>query len=230
YEDDEPLASDEEYDKLIRELKEFEALYKDKISKDSPTQNIAPTIQSEFHKITHSAKMWSMEDVFDEAELRAWAKRAKCELDFFIEPKFDGASLNLTYENGILISGATRGDGEVGEDITLNVKEISNIPQSIPYKDKIEIRGEVVILKEDFEKINEKRAKDGLSLFANPRNGASGSLRQLDTSITKERNLKFYPWGVGENSLKFSKHSEVMEFIRSLGFLKDDFVYCVKTL
>ncbi|QOR01836.1 NAD-dependent DNA ligase LigA [Campylobacter sp. 2014D-0216] len=230
YEDDEPLASDEEYDKLIRELKEFEVKYPEKIAKDSPTQNIAPTIQSEFHKLAHSAKMWSMEDVFDEAELRAWAKRAKCEFDFFIEPKFDGASLNLTYENGILISGATRGDGEVGEDITLNVKEISNIPQSIPYKDKIEIRGEVVILKEDFEKINEKRAKEGLSLFANPRNAASGSLRQLDTSITKERNLKFYPWGVGENSLEFKKHSEVMEFVRSLGFLKDDFVFCVKTL
>ncbi|EAJ5701758.1 DNA ligase, NAD-dependent [Campylobacter lari subsp. concheus] len=230
YEDDEPLASDEEYDKLIRELKAFETLHQEKISKDSPTQNIAPIIQSEFHKLAHSAKMWSMEDVFDEAELRAWAKRAKCEFDFFIEPKFDGASLNLTYENGILISGATRGDGEVGEDITLNAKEISNIPQKIPYKKKIEIRGEVVILKEDFEKINEKRAKDGLSLFANPRNAASGSLRQLDTSITKERNLKFYPWGVGENSLEFSKHSEVMEFVRSLGFLKDDFVFCVKTL
>ncbi|TXE81715.1 NAD-dependent DNA ligase LigA [Campylobacter peloridis] len=230
YEDDEPLASDEEYDKLIRKLREFEAKYPEKIAKDSPTQNIAPTIQSEFYKITHSAKMWSMEDVFDEAELRAWAKRAKCEFDFFIEPKFDGASLNLTYENGVLISGATRGDGEVGEDVTLNVREIANIPKTIPYKKKIEIRGEVVILKEDFEKINEKRAKDGLSLFANPRNGASGSLRQLDTSITKERNLKFYPWGVGENSLEFSKHSEVMEFVRNLGFLKDDFVFCVKTL
>ncbi|WP_139453827.1 NAD-dependent DNA ligase LigA [Campylobacter armoricus] len=230
YEDDEPLASDEEYDKLIRELKEFEASHKEKIAKDSPTQNVAPTIQSEFYKISHSVKMWSMEDIFDEAELRAWAKRAKCEFDFFIEPKFDGASLNLTYENGILISGATRGDGEIGEDITLNVKEIANIPKIIPYKEKIEIRGEVVILKEDFEKINEKRAKDGLSLFANPRNAASGSLRQLDTSITKERNLKFYPWGVGDNSLKFNKHSEVMEFIRNLGFLKDDFVFCVKNL
>ncbi|EQC3989799.1 NAD-dependent DNA ligase LigA [Campylobacter coli] len=224
YEKDEPLASDEEYDALIRELRVFEEQNKDEISKDSPTQKIAPTIQSEFKKIAHLKRMWSMEDVFDESELRAWAKRARCEENFFIEPKFDGASLNLLYDKGRLVSGATRGDGEIGEDITLNVLEIDNIPKTINYKEKIEIRGEVVILKDDFEKINEKRARLNQSLFANPRNAASGSLRQLDTSITKERNLKFYPWGVGENTLNFTKHSEVMQFIRELGFLKDDFI------
>ncbi|TKX31820.1 NAD-dependent DNA ligase LigA [Campylobacter estrildidarum] len=230
YEKDEPLASDEEYDVLIRELREFEIQNKNDISPDSPTQKIAPVIQSEFKKLAHLSRMWSMEDVFDEEELRAWAKRARCENNFFIEPKFDGASLNLLYENGQLISGATRGDGEVGEDITLNVFEIDNIPKTISYKEKIEIRGEVVILKDDFEKINEKRAQLNQSLFANPRNAASGSLRQLDTRITKERNLKFYPWGVGENSLSFKKHSEVMNFIRELGFLKDDFVKLCKDL
>lgn len=224
YEKDAPLASDEEYDALIRELRAFESANSQLISADSPTQKVAPIIQSEFHKLSHSAKMWSMEDVFDENELRAWAKRAKCEQNFFIEPKFDGASLNLTYDKGELVSGATRGNGEVGEDITLNVREIASIPKRIAYKERIEIRGEVVILKADFDKLNEKRAASGQSLFANPRNAASGSLRQLDTSITKERNLMFYPWGVGENSLKFSKHSEIMEFVRSLGFLKDDFV------
>ncbi|MCE7320490.1 NAD-dependent DNA ligase LigA [Campylobacter coli] len=224
YEKDEPLASDEEYDALIRELSVFEEQNKDEISKDSPTQKIAPIIQSEFKKIAHLSRMWSMEDVFDESELRVWAKRARCEENFFIEPKFDGASLNLLYDQGKLISGATRGDGEIGEDITLNVLEIDNIPKTINYKEKIEIRGEVVILKDDFEKINEKRTRLNQSLFANPRNAASGSLRQLDTSITKERNLKFYPWGVGENTLNFTKHSEVMQFIRELGFLKDDFV------
>lgn len=233
YEKDAPLASDEEYDKLIRELRAFESENESLISKDSPTQKIAPAIQSEFYKIAHSVKMWSMEDVFSEAELRAWAKRAKCENNesaFFIEPKFDGASLNLTYDKGKLISGATRGDGEIGEDITQNVLEIANIPKQIHYDKKIEIRGEVVILKEDFEKINEKRASLGQSLFANPRNAASGSLRQLDTSITKERNLMFYPWGVGENSLSFHTHSEIMDFIRNLGFLKDDFVHICKSL
>lgn len=230
YEKDEPLASDEEYDNLIKELKKFEKENPDLLLKDSPTQKIAPTIQSEFKKNSHLSPMWSMEDVFNEDELKAWAKRARSENNFFIEPKFDGASLNLVYENGKLISGATRGDGKIGEDITLNVLEIDSIPKNIPYLEKIEIRGEVVILKDDFEKINEKRANLNQSLFANPRNAASGSLRQLDTSITKERNLKFYPWGVGQNSLKFSKHSEIMEFVRNLGFLKDDFVRLCKDL
>lgn len=224
YEKDAPLASDEEYDALIRELRAFESANPSLVSANSPTQKVAPSIQSEFHKLQHAAKMWSMEDVFDENELRAWAKRVKCEKNFFIEPKFDGASLNLTYDKGELISGATRGNGEVGEDITLNVREIKSIPKRIAYNERIEIRGEVVILKADFEKLNEKRAAQGQSLFANPRNAASGSLRQLDTSITKERNLMFYPWGVGENSLKFTKHSEIMDFVRNLGFLKDDFV------
>ncbi len=265
YEKDAPLASDEEYDALIRRLREFESANPSLVSANSPTQKVAPSIQSEFSKLKHSAKMWSMEDIFSEAELIAWAKRAKydtissqnsapnslfesknsqnstqnslfSELEsqnsalnsnndtFFVEPKFDGASLNLTYENGELVSGATRGDGEVGEDITQNVRVISSIPQRINYKERIEIRGEILILKADFDELNQRRAASGQSLFANPRNAASGSLRQLDTSITKERNLKFYPWGVGENSLNFKKHSEVMDFVRSLGFLKDDFV------
>ncbi|KAA6226363.1 MULTISPECIES: NAD-dependent DNA ligase LigA [unclassified Campylobacter] len=224
YEKDMPLASDAEYDALIRELKEFESNNKNLINANSPTQKVAPLIQSEFHKIKHLARMWSMEDVFNKDELRAWMKRIKCENDFFIEPKFDGASLNLLYENGHLISGATRGDGEIGEDISLNVFEIENIPKELSYKEKIEIRGEVVILKKDFESLNQKRMSENKGLFANPRNAASGSLRQLDTSITKQRNLKFYPWGVGFNTLKFTKHSQVMEFIRELGFLKDDFV------
>jgi len=230
YEKDSPLASDEEYDALIRELRVFEQKNPSAISALSPTQKIAPSIQSEFHKIKHLAKMWSMEDVFNEQELRAWAKRAKCEQNFFIEPKFDGASLNLVYENGELISGATRGDGEEGEDITLNVKAIENIPQNIPYKGKIEIRGEVVLLKADFELLNEKRKSLNQIPFANPRNAASGSLRQLDVRITKERNLKFYPWGVGHNDLSFMKHSEIMNFVRNLGFLKDDFIKICKDL
>ncbi|TQR33730.1 DNA ligase (NAD(+)) LigA [Campylobacter sp. MIT 99-7217] len=231
YEKDEPLASDEEYDKLIRELRSFEAENPNLKASNSPTQQIAPTIQSEFKKLQHLSKMWSMEDIFDEAELRAWAKRAKAENEaFFIEPKFDGASLNLLYENGKLISGATRGDGQIGEDISLNVLEIENIPKAISYQGKIEIRGEVVILKEDFERLNEQRALNKENLFANPRNAASGSLRQLDTSITRQRKLKFYPWGVGYNELKFNKHSEIMSFIRELGFLKDDFVRLCKDL
>lgn len=226
YNADEPLASDAEYDALVREIKEFEAQNPAQISPNSPTQKVAPAVQSEFKKSAHLAKMWSMEDVFNEAELRAWAKRAKVSetQSFFIEPKFDGASLNLLYENGRLIKAATRGDGAIGEDITQNAFEIESIPKSIAYTERIEIRGEIVMFKKDFNALNEARAKRGENLFANPRNAASGSLRQLDTRITKERHLKFYPWDVGDNSLNFSKHSEVMHFVRELGFLKDDFV------
>lgn len=224
YEADAPLASDEEYDLLVRKLREFEAQNPNKISPNSPTQKIAPQIQSEFKKLKHGAKMWSMEDVFDENELKAWAARLDYDGEFFVEPKFDGASLNLLYENGRLICGATRGDGELGEDISLNVREISSIPKNINYNGKIEIRGEVVILKDDFENLNKRQAELNLKIFANPRNAASGSLRQLDPKITRERNLMFYPWGVGENSLNFTKHNEIMDFVRSLGFLKDEFV------
>ena len=221
YVDDKPLASDEEYDKLLRELKDFESKNESLISKDSPTQYIGSVIQSEFKKIRHLKKMWSMEDVFDEEELRAWAKRARCEKGFFVEAKFDGASLNLLYEDGKLISGATRGDGEVGEDISLNVLEIDNIPKTIAYKGKIEIRGEVLILKDDFEALNESRAKEAQSLFANPRNAASGSLRQLDTSITRARKLKFYPWGVGEHSRLCENLDEVLKAYKELLALRD---------
>ena len=226
---DTPLATDSEYDELIRQIKAYEEQNKDKIDPNSPTQKVAPTIQDDFKKIKHQKRMWSMEDVFDDAELLAWANRAKAlDEEFFIEPKFDGASLNLTYENGKLKSAATRGDGEIGEDVTLNAMVIDSIPKTIPYLDMIEIRGEVVIFKDDFEKINQSRKEQNQSLFSNPRNAASGSLRQLDTSITRQRNLKFFPWGVGQNNLTYQKHSEVMEFVRNLGFLVDDFCHKAK--
>lgn len=224
YESDSPLASDEEYDRLIRELKEFEEQNPSLIAKNSPTQKVAPALQSAFKKSHHLSPMWSMEDIFNFDELESWAKRARCESGFFIEPKFDGASLNLLYENGNLIKAATRGDGAVGEDVTLNALEIDNIPKIISYKERIEIRGEVVIFKEDFEKLNEERIQSEQPPFANPRNAASGSLRQLDVRITGQRKLRFYPWGVGENSLSFTKHSQIMAFVRELGFLKDDFL------
>lgn len=224
YEEDAPLASDAEYDALIRELREFEAANPTLIAAHSPTQKVAPALQSAFKKSPHLSPMWSMEDVFDAAELEAWARRAGCERGFFIEPKFDGASLNLLYENGALIRAATRGDGKVGEDVSLNALEIDNIPKTIPHKDRIEIRGEVVIFKEDFEALNRTRMEQNQPPFANPRNAASGSLRQLDVRVTAQRRLRFYPWGVGAHRLSFSKHSELMNFVRELGFLKDDFV------
>ncbi|MDY5519563.1 NAD-dependent DNA ligase LigA [Campylobacter lanienae] len=225
YTDDNPIASDDEYDALYHKVVEFESQNPNLKAIFSPTNRVGGEILEQFEKIAHKARMWSMEDIFSDDELLAWIERGDKRLQrFFVEPKFDGASLNLTYENGVLKSAATRGDGDIGEDVTNNAKVISSIPFKIPYDGLIEIRGEVVIAKSDFEEINAKRQKDGLSLLANPRNAAAGSLRQLDSSITKSRRLKFYPWGVGANELKFSTHSDMMEFVRSLGFLRDDFV------
>ncbi len=220
---DEPLITDEEYDKLYREVEEYEKRNPNDIIKYSPTQRVGTSIESSFKKAKHLKKMWSMEDVFNEEELKEWLKRVEKSLDnptYFCEPKFDGASLNLIYQNGELKEAITRGDGEIGEDVTQNAKTIKSIPLIIPYKELIEIRGEVVIKKRDFEIINKERFKEGKSLFANPRNASSGSLRQLDSRVTAKRRLFFYPWGIGENSLKGELLSEKMKFIYSLGFLK----------
>jgi len=138
----------------------------------------------------------------------------------YCEPKFDGASLNLIYEGGRLKQAITRGDGVIGEDVTHNAKAISSIPQNINYDKLIEIRGEVLMPKDEFERLNTDRAKKGEQLFANPRNAAAGSMRQLDSSITAKRELVFQTWGVGQNSLKYKKLSDVMDFVYSLGFNK----------
>jgi DNA ligase (NAD+) len=169
--------------------------------------------------------MWSQEDIFDTEELEDWIKRASKVVDrekmqFVCEPKFDGASLNIIYEHGKLKQAITRGDGEIGEDVTVNVKTIQTVPLTIDHKELIEIRGEVVIKKNDFEAINKERLENNEPPFANPRNAAAGSLRQLDSSITAKRKLYFNPWGVGENSLEFENSSEVMAYIHSLGFVK----------
>ncbi len=210
---------------LYKKVETFENEFPDLKVSYSPTNRVGDAVSEGFEKINHKAKMWSMEDIFDDNELLAWLERGeKAGFEFFVEPKFDGASLNLTYENGVLISAGTRGNGETGENVTQNAKVINSIPLQIDYKEKIEIRGEVVIAKSDFDALNDERANSGENLFANPRNAAAGSLRQLDSAVVKSRHLKFFPWGVGENSLNFKKHSEIMEFVRNLGFLKDDFV------
>ncbi|MFW2567577.1 NAD-dependent DNA ligase LigA [Aliarcobacter butzleri] len=221
YKKDNPIATDEEYDKLNREILAYEAKHKDKISLFSPEIRIGSQPLEKFEKASHLSRMWSQEDVFNTQELEDWIKRASkvnTNLEFFCQPKFDGASLNLIYENGILKQAITRGDGTVGEDVTNNAKTIFSIPLEIEEKSLIEIRGEVVIKKADFEKINIERAKNGEQLFANPRNAAAGSLRQLDSNITAKRKLFFNVWGIGQNSLEHKKYSQIMEYIYSLGF------------
>ena len=220
---DDPVTTDEVYDKLYHEVLAYEEENPEHTEKDSPTQRVGDVISNGFKKAPHLSRMWSLEDLFNAADLQKWLdKTAKLSenISFYCEPKFDGASLNLIYENGVLKQAITRGDGVVGEDITQNAKTIRSIPLSIDYKQRVEIRGEVVIFKDEFEKINEERAKLGESLFANPRNAAAGSLRQLDSRITSSRNLVFLPYGIGENEFELALLSERMSFVYDLGFRK----------
>ena len=231
YTDDRPIASDEEYDELYSQAEKFEEQNPELALPYSPTRRIGGAISEGFSKLAHSAQMWSMEDIFDDADLLAWLARGeKGGAQFYVEPKFDGASLNLTYEGGVLISAATRGDGLIGEDVTQNARAIKSVPLQIPYAQRIEIRGETLIAKSDFDALNDERAANGESLFSNPRNAAAGSLRQLDSAIVAKRKLKFIPWGVGEHSLNFALHSQIMEFVRSLGFLRDEFCRICKSV
>jgi len=225
YVDDNPIATDEEYDKLNRAILAYENEHPEHTHPNTPTQRVGGGVLEGFVKAKHLSRMWSQEDIFNTEELEEWIKRAskvvdKEHLTFVCEPKFDGASLNIIYENGKLKQAITRGDGTIGEDVTQNVKTIHSIPLSIDYKELIEIRGEIVIKKDDFEKINQQRLQDGEPPFANPRNAAAGSLRQLDSAITAKRKLFFNVWGIGENALEFEKSSEAISFIHSLGFAK----------
>ncbi|UPT77937.1 NAD-dependent DNA ligase LigA [Sulfurovum sp. XGS-02] len=226
YVEDNPVASDEEYDRLYHEVLDYEIEHPSDVAEDSPTKRVGGVVRDEFSKAKHIKRMWSMEDVFDRNEVVEWLERVEKNVgacEYFCEPKFDGASMNLLYEGGKLVRAITRGDGVIGEEVTDNVRTIRSVPLTIDYDGRIEIRGEVVIRKSDFEKINEERIEEGESLFANPRNAAAGSLRQLDSSITAKRRLVFYPWGLGENSLEHRKLSEKMDYIYSLGFLEPPF-------
>ncbi len=218
---DSPIASDEEYDNLYAEILAYESANPTQIVADSPTQKVGDEILTKFEKSTHIERMWSLEDIFNKDELIAWVERIykninalenprlkATNLHFMCDAKFDGASMNLLYENGVLVSAATRGDGSVGEQVLHNARAIESIPQNIAYKGKIEIRGEIVIAKADFEALNESRLQNGESVFANPRNAAAGSLRNLDARITRKRKLTFIPWGfgfVGESLIKSSE-------------------------
>ena len=223
YVNDNPIATDEEYDTLYHKVLNYEIKHPDKAVADSPTKRIGGVVRDEFSKAKHIRRMWSMEDVFSKEEVKEWLERVEKNVgrcDYFCEPKFDGASMNLLYDDGKLIRAITRGDGVVGEEVTDNVRTIRSVPLVIDYKGLIEIRGEVVIRKDDFEKINEERLSEGESPFANPRNAAAGSLRQLDSSVTAKRRLVFYPWGLGENTLEHKKLSEKMAFVYVQGFLR----------
>ncbi len=224
YTNDNPIMSDSAYDQLLREITEYENAT-NFISKDSPTNRVGDKILDGFVKAQHINPMMSIQDVFNEKEFNAWKdniiKKYPEGLSFTVEPKYDGLSLNIIYQDGKLSKAITRGDGKTGEDVTQNALYIQNIPANIPYKGKVEIRGEVVILKENFEKINSLRLQNGKNEFANERNAAAGSLRNYESKYVKMAKLRFYPYGIGHCDTIIESHSKNMDFIHEQGFVFD---------
>ncbi len=225
---DSPEISDEEYDELMRELSQLESEHPELITSDSPTQRIGAPPAEEFGVVEHPEPLLSLANVFSYEDLAAWHRRASnllggSDFDLVCEPKIDGLAVALTYIDGLLVTGATRGDGYRGENITQNLKTVRSIPLSVSGKKappKFEVRGEVYIPKEGFRKLNEERAREGLPLFANPRNAAAGSVRQLDSSITAKRPLDIFVYGLGpvEGKAVPDTHWEIMQYLKSLGF------------
>ncbi|PAF41844.1 NAD-dependent DNA ligase LigA [Helicobacter sp. 11S03491-1] len=224
---DDPIATDEEYDTLYHQIKTYEEKNPGQIIPSSPTQRVGNGVLESFKKHKHLERMWSLDDIFDSQKLQEWINRiykTYPKANFTCSPKFDGVSLNLYYDKGILQTATTRGDGIEGELVTPQAKTIPSIPLEIPYQKGIEIRGEVVITREDFEKINQERIQSKQNLFANPRNAAAGSLRQLDPKITAERKLKFIPWGLGKNDIKEGSFFKTINQILQYGFYPTPFV------
>ncbi|WP_437556314.1 NAD-dependent DNA ligase LigA [Acidithiobacillus sulfuriphilus] len=224
---DAPTISDAEYDRLLRELQGLEAAHPQFVTPDSPTQRVGALPLAVFASVPHGIPMTSLDNVFDLQDLADWDRRVREGLDldlveYSAEPKFDGLSVNIRYEQGRLVRAGTRGDGYTGEDVTLNVRTIRNVPlrlQGSGWPELLEIRGEVVIPIGAFERLNAERLQQGEAPFANPRNAAAGSLRQLDSQITASRPLAFFPWGWGEcTRMPGDTHIGVMEYFRSWGF------------
>jgi DNA ligase (NAD+) len=217
-----PTVSDAEFDALFRELQALEAEHPELASPDSPTQRPGGQVETSFAPVPHRVPMLSLANGFSEEDLQAWhARIAKiAERDDFrycVEPKIDGLAVTLHYENGKLVRGATRGDGLVGEDITANLKTIGEIPHTLAEPLSVEVRGEVYMAIADFEALNERAAHAGEKVFANPRNAAAGSLRQLDPKVTRERPLKFWAYGaIGLEGI--SEHFESLQRVQALGF------------
>lgn len=226
YFDDEQVVSDYEYDMLMRELKGIEAKYPKLIREDSPTQRVGASIKKGFAKVTHEVPLQSLQDVFTYEEIKDFDERMKkiaeennTELEYVVETKIDGLSAALEYKNGIFVRGATRGNGTVGEDVTENLKTIKSIPKKLNEDIDITVRGEVFIGKAEFEKLNENRLMDEEEQFANARNAAAGSLRQLDSKITAKRPLDIYIFNVQKSDTKeFKTHSESLDYLENIGF------------
>ena len=218
---DKPSVSDQEYDRYMQELIKIELEYPELIKDDSPTKRVGGKVLDEFKKVTHEIPMLSLVNFFNEDELIKFYERIKKEVHnpkYVCELKIDGLSVSLKYENGKLVRGATRGDGVVGEDITHNVITIKSIPLTLKENIDIEIRGEIFMSKDVFEKLNEEREKSGLELFQNPRNAAAGSIRQLDSKVAAKRNLDAFLYHLpNAKDYEIYNHYEALEYIKRLG-------------
>ncbi len=223
---DAPSVPDSEYDRIYRELQSLESQHQHLITLDSPTQRVSGSAVNAFSSITHRQAMLSLNNVFENSGLEAFDKRIREALgqeiiEYAVEPKFDGLAITLTYEQGILTQGATRGDGYTGEDVTHNLRTLRAIPMRLHCVNPpqlLEVRGEVLMFKRDFEKLNRAQFAKGDKLFANPRNAAAGSLRQLDAKITATRPLSFLAYGLGaaEGIPALSSHSKAMDYLADL--------------
>ncbi|MDR2427087.1 MAG: NAD-dependent DNA ligase LigA [Endomicrobium sp.] len=229
YEKDDPEISDTEYDNLVKDLEQLEAAYPQFAVKDSPTQKVSGMPTSSFKQVKHSSTMLSLDNTYSVQETSVWYEKIlksvqNDDIEFIVEPKVDGVSASLTYINGNLTTGATRGDGETGEDITENIKMVEGIPHKLNdgknFLDFFELRGEIYMDKENFATINKEILDNGGQKFANPRNAAAGSLRQKNPQITASRKLKFFVHSFGSVSGKdFKKHSNFLDYCKKCGFI-----------
>ena len=226
YTNDNPTITDQEYDDYYHELEKLEQQYPELIREDSPTKRVGGKIIDEFKKVSHEIPMMSLGDIFSEDEIFEFDQRIKKTIPnptYVCELKIDGLSVSLLYENGKLIRGATRGNGIIGEDITHNVETIKSIPLVINDKRKIEVRGEIYMPKKSFNKLNQERQEKGESLFANPRNAAAGSVRQLDSKIAAKRNLSTFIYHLpSTDDFNIKYHHESLSFMKELGFIVNE--------
>ncbi len=228
---DHPEISDTEFDKLMQQLQQLEVEHPTLITPDSPTQRVGGKPREGFVKVRHSSPMLSLDNTYNEEELRAWERRVheltgRKDVDYVCELKLDGMSLSLGYDDGQLVRGITRGDGTVGEDVTLNVRTVRSVPLSIP-KEKLkkagipadfEVRGELLMPLAAFKKMNEERETKGLSLFANPRNATAGTVRQLESKVTAQRRLDYFAYGLLQNGRTyFDRHSKTLDALNAAG-------------
>ena len=221
YTSDNPSVSDSEYDRLYRELVELEKAHPEQVLPDSPTHRVGGKILDGFEKYSHQYPLYSLQDAFSREELDAFDARVRKELDdvtYICELKIDGLSISLTYEQGIFVAGATRGDGSIGENITENLKRVKDIPLSLPEKLDITVRGECYMPRASFDQVNQSRQENGEPEFANPRNAAAGTLRQLDTAVVAKRNLATFLYQEASPSTRDSQE-KVLKHLEQLGFV-----------